>query len=195
LPQANLLDLTEPLRLNEGHLQAHDSVKLHRELMKYYRKLCRDALVLEVTYQDDEGRLIPMEIDPFEVIQQDTRLYLLGVDRRVSQKIKLNLEKIHHVRQLPSKVENRLQPIKVVFALTGRVAKTYRPYPDELILESHDDHIVVQAKTCEHTPLLQRLLKYNIHCEVLAPSYVRQEMRQKIQALRAGLIRSQVSKG
>jgi predicted DNA-binding transcriptional regulator YafY len=182
----------ELLMLETNPLPLHASVEQHRELLRKYRKLCRDALVLKVVYEVDGGANTPasttlLTIEPSQVVQEGQRLYLVGVDREKHQRVKLNLEKIVSHRQLPSKIEHRLKPVNIVFQLTGRLAKTYRLYPDETVVEKTKTTFTIRAKTSDYASLLTRLLKYGIHCEVLSPAYIRQEMKQHVERLLSGL--------
>lgn len=163
---------------------SHASVMKYRDLLRKYRKLCRDAQVLELSYQPDGGGAIQqIQIEPNQVVQLGHRLYLLGVNCNDYQKLKVNLERIVAYRQLPSKIEHRLKSVNVVFRLSGRLAKTYRLYPDEIIVAKDRDSVTVRAKTSDPASLLDRLMKYNTNCEVVSPDYVRQEMGQRIARL------------
>lgn len=159
------------------------AVQKNRELLKKYRKYCREAQILELDYQSDSTTKTTMTIEPSQVIQDGAKLYLLGVEREHHRMVKLSLEKIISVRQSPSKIEHRLKSVTVVFELYGRLAKTYRLYPNESVVSQTADTLVIQAKTYEYTTLLQRLMKYNVNCKVVSPHYVVEEMQLKIRKL------------
>lgn len=161
-----------------------DKIRRYRSLMSRYRKLCKDGQALDVIYEgqeEEEGELLSLE--PSRVVQEGGHLYLVGIDRRSCQRVKLDLELIRSYRQLPFKVQSRLRVVSVVFELTGRLAKTYRLYPEETLLAESSDRIRVKARTEDYQPLLKRLLKYGSCCEVISPTYVRHEMEAKVESL------------
>lgn len=158
-------------------------VQQRRALMNRYKEYCADALVLEVQYQADAVQQILMVVEPIRVKQKNGQAYLLGVDRSSRGLVKLNLEKMASVRQLPSKVNQSSKLIQVVFQLYGRLAKTYRLYPGEEVIFSQGETLQIKARTDDVKALLNRLLKYNLLCQVISPASARQEMRQRIQEL------------
>ncbi len=176
---ALLFDTAPPL--------AGEEVQRNRDLLSRYRTLCKDAQALEVTYRVQGEEVVTLSLEPGRVVQEGSRLYLVGMDRRNYQKIKLNLESIQSVRQLPFKVQNRLRVVSVVFELTGRLARTYRLYPGETLLVESPERIRIKARTEDYQSLLNRLLKYGSYCEVISPTYVRHEMRAKVASMLAAL--------
>ena len=71
----------------------------------------------------------------------------------------------------------------VVFALYGRLAKSYRLYPDENIVYRSEQEIQIKTRVTEKSGLMLRLLKYGTSCEVLSPETLRESMRQHIARL------------
>lgn len=167
---------------------ADGEVQRHRELLSQYRALCKDGQALEVTYRVQGDEVVSLSLEPNRVVQEGARLYLVGLDRKNYQKIKLNLESIQSVRQLPFKVQSRLRVVSVVFELTGRLAKTYRLYPEEALLVESPERIRIKARTEDYQSLLNRLLRYGSYCEVISPTYVRHEMAAKVEAMLATLV-------
>lgn len=158
-------------------------VGLWRQRFNEFKRYCHEAFALEIQYADPEQGEQALSIEPFEVLERGTRLLLLGLDRGSQEQRLLDLDRVASVRQLPSK--NRRPPVQVtvVFALYGRLAKSYRLYPDERLVYSSDTEIQVKTRLTETTGLMMRLLKYGASCQVLSPDCLRDTMRHHITGL------------
>lgn len=163
-------------------------LRQRRERTARFQNLCKDAQVLAVSYHNDAAQPLQILLEPLQVLQEGGRMYLMAYDRHHYEKIKLNLDKIIAVRQLPLKCERRLRETSVIFRLVGRLATTYRPYAGETTRPDPDqpDALRVRARTDDVPTLLRRLFKYGDLCEILSPAFARQYMReQSLMLLRA----------
>lgn len=157
--------------------------------LRRFQRWCRERQALMVHYGSSISDLRVYYVDVLDVIQDGQTPYVLGYDRESMQQVHLNIHQIQQVRQLPCKVQNRLKWVNIQFQLTGRLAKTYRLYPGEVISSSSRDkdgevhRLMVRAKTLEPEKLLNRLMKYGTFCEVLSPQYIRQKMALRIERL------------
>ena len=167
---------------NNGLLLS-DSSSVEREQLTRFRELCKDAQVLEIGYAMDSGEEVKLRVEPSRVILSDNILYLVGMDRHNLRRVKLRLDAICDVRQLPFKVQHKVKLTSVVFAVKGRLAKTYRLFPGEAQVSSEPGRLVIRAKTDDYQELLSRLMRYGYACEVVSPVYAREEMRERIARL------------
>lgn len=134
-----------------------------------------------------------IHIEPYELVMKDEMLCLWGYVKQWEALCQIPVKIIQSVRQEPGKARKTVQPVSVKFRLTGRLAKTYRLYPGESILEENlseeaegeisEGWILIEAKTLDTDHLVKRLLKYHAQCEVIAPGFVRQKMIQQIDRL------------
>ncbi|MEB3207097.1 MAG: WYL domain-containing protein [Vampirovibrionales bacterium] len=99
--------------------------------------------------------------------------------------VSLDLEGIIWHRQLPYKNRRPSRMTSVVFKLTGRVAQTYRVYPNETIIarSATSDAITIRTASFDVEALLCRLLRYGPYCQVISPTAARQWMIQRIDML------------
>ncbi|MBK8190136.1 MAG: WYL domain-containing protein [Vampirovibrionales bacterium] len=166
-----------------------ESLQRRRALAAKFRELCKDAQVLSITYASDAAEPLQLLVEPFQTLHENGRLYLMAYDRNHYEKIKLNLDKILEVRQLPLKCERRVRLTTVMFRLSGRLSKTYRPYKDETVRpdDAHPDTLLVRARTDDVPALLRRLFKYGDLCEVLSPADARRFMAERVARLLAAL--------
>ncbi|WP_303673014.1 helix-turn-helix transcriptional regulator [Vampirovibrio chlorellavorus] len=156
---------------------------LWRQRYNEFRRYCQEAFALELAYADPERGVQALSVEPYEVLERETGLFLLGLDRGSQEQRLLDLDRIASVRQSPSK--NRRSPVlvTVVFALYGRLAKSYRLYPDERLVYSSNTEIHVKTRLAETSGLMLRLLKYGASCQILSPDGLRDVMRQHIEGL------------
>lgn len=152
------------------------SLQKKRQLLAFYKKLCREALVLEINYHRDENDIARFILEPNRVLMDGRGIFLLGVNTLNYQMVKLNLEKIVSCKQLPFKSQNRLKEITVVFELKNRMARTYRLYPGETIVMQSPEALQVKIKTDDDSSLIRRLAKYGDQCEIIAPQSMREQM-------------------
>lgn len=160
-----------------------------RELVRRYRRYCKEAQWLVLTYIDAafsrQGERI---VEPIRVIEEKGRIYLLATEHESvgwHDRLRLDLEKITTVRQLPSKVSRQAVPMTVVFQVYGRLAKTYRLYAGETVMFEKEDALQIKARTDEGGKLLARLRKYGQHCQVISPARLRKGMRHHARQLLA----------
>lgn len=151
--------------------------------VRKFQQWCREKQALVVHYGTSFSNLKVYYIDLYDVLKNESGYFLVGYDRDSLQQIRLDIHKICQVRQLPCKVQNRLKWVNVQFKLTGRLAKTYRLYPDELKQGQTDDSLIIRARTIDADSLLMRLMKYGPYCEVLSPQYIRRQAIQRIDEL------------
>jgi predicted DNA-binding transcriptional regulator YafY len=95
--------------------------------------------------------------------------------------------RILSAKQLPSKNRRQATQTVVVFALYGRLAKSYRLYPGEKIIYRSDEECHIKTKVTEPSGLISRLLKYGPSCQVLAPEALRKTMHQRIEYMLTSL--------
>lgn len=173
-------------RAAEDEPDAPGSPDNRRALIRRYRKYCRELFVLALKVREEDGRVSGEQlVEPYDVVPHGSRLMLLGVDVKSQEQRMVDLERIAGVRQLPSKNRGQARQVSVVFALYGRLAKSYRLYPGEKIIFRGGERIHVKARVMETTGLMNRLLKYGPSCQVLSPVPLRETMRERLSHLLA----------
>ncbi|WP_373532438.1 helix-turn-helix transcriptional regulator [Vampirovibrio sp.] len=165
-------------------------ISLWRERFNEFQQYCQDAFALQLQYLDPECGEMELLIEPYELIERGRRLLLLGLDRSTQEQRVLDLERVGSVRQLPSKNRRPPTQMSVVFALYGRLAKSYRFYPDETVVYRAEQEIHVKARVTETSGLMLRLLKYGTSCQVLSPESLRDNMKHHVQSLLTAMTES-----
>lgn len=154
------------------------------ELIEELRQYCQDKHQLSVdylatAYPTDKRFHQYLTIEPLQVQWQENQAVLDCIDTVKQVKLQLNVERILSVQQLPTQSSGRVRLLHVVFQLTGRLAKSYRPYPNEEILRSEDEATLMVRCQCDNPQqLLVRLLRYGAHCSIVSPHGLRQQAKQ-----------------
>jgi predicted DNA-binding transcriptional regulator YafY len=156
------------------------------EQWQVYQRYCREAFTLEIEYQQGECVEVIL-LEPHEVIDRNACLFLLGLDRRTQKQRLLSADHVLSAKQLPTKNQRPASQTIVTFALYGRLAKSYRLYPQEKVIYQSKTELHIKTQVSDSTGLMSRLLKYGASCQVLSPETLREDMRQHISRLLATL--------
>ncbi len=157
------------------------------QLAERFQRYCIDGQVLVFDYEMPDGKSISKMVEPLEITYHRKRLTLVGNDPKTNKKVRLDVERIHHCRQLPNRSRSQAVKTMVTFKLMGRIASNYRPYPGETVVQKGDS-LLVKHKTDEVDQLLKRLLRYGATCQVLSPNSARKEMLYMIDRMLNGLL-------
>jgi predicted DNA-binding transcriptional regulator YafY len=156
-------------------------LEARRATRTMYRQYCRDAFTLQIKYlpeQADAAREILLE--PHDVLEHGSRLFLLGLDVQTQEQVMLNIERIEYCRQLPSKNKRPAPQTTVIFTLFDRLAKNYRLYPDEKVIYRGAAELQIKARVSRTDDFVNRLMKYGPLCEVISPNTLRENIKNRI---------------
>ena len=109
--------------------------------------------------------------------------HLLGTDYASRTTCLIPVNAIQSAQITPQKVPTAIPLTAVTFQLQGRLAQTYRLYPEENIVEQTETTTTVRALTDNPWGLMYRLLRYTSQCTILSPKWFREEAYQHIQQL------------
>lgn len=198
LPKEHAQAIEGQRQLPSKQLSAKRRKKTESKRVGKFQQYCKDEQLLEVSLLNalhlDET--LVKQIEPYELVtghggkENEEVYYLIGYDTLLQKNIKLDISKIVSERQLPSKIRREQTSTQVMFQLYGRLAKSYRAYPDEEVMLAQGDTLQILATTSDPDALLSRLMKYGTSCQVLAPMSLRQAMRQRIKVLMDGMAAS-----
>ncbi|MGE0199729.1 MAG: WYL domain-containing protein [Candidatus Melainabacteria bacterium] len=147
-------------------------------------RYCRDQQVLTIRYRPAANQpLEELHIVPTRVVFQHGKPYLLGNHNHNGQPVKLKVSGIHQLTQLPTKGRQTDRKLSVTIRLSGNLARSYRLYPEETILQRDSSGLKIRTLTDQPDVLIRRLLKYGAACEVLGPDCIRDAMKETIAAM------------
>ena len=184
--------LTEPLELPSppDEPEPHPYLNLPeipvacaKSLAKRYQRYCREGFMLALTVRDAAGEIQELHLEPYDVVEQGDHQLLVGLDAKTHAQHAIQLDRILSVHSMPAKNKGQARQTTVVFAVYGRLSKTYRPYPGEKIVFSNAERLHVKTRVLETSGLINRLMKYGDACRIISPEPVRQAVKQRLQSL------------
>jgi predicted DNA-binding transcriptional regulator YafY len=147
-----------------------------------FQQYCQQSFNLELQYQDENNsQILTCQVEPYDLIERKHQWYLLALDILSNRQKILPLAQILSVNQLPSKNKRKIVPVHVLFSLYGRLASSYRLYPGEKILFKGRQELHIKSSVLETDSIMQRLLKYGVNCQILAPQSLRQLVKKRIE--------------
>lgn len=157
---------------------AKDNYKKFANIIKILESYCIDKQNIAVTYSPLKGIVQKIILEPEKIEYRNRKVYICGHNPMIGQMQHLQLDYINHIKQLPSKSKTNNYNYNVTFRLSGKLAKSYRPYEREEVIEtkSFPPSILVTTDVGDINSLLHRLMKYGQYCEVISPSSVRNQM-------------------
>ncbi|MEW5820087.1 MAG: WYL domain-containing protein [Cyanobacteriota bacterium] len=162
-----------------------DEYSKFAKLIKLLEEYCIERQSILVTYSPYEELIQKIIIEPEKIEYHNHKVYISGNNPKIQQKQCLQLDYILNIKQLPSKSRQLIYDSTVSFRLTGKLAKGYRLYEGEEIVDK--DHspssITISASVADIDTLLHRLLRYGQYCEVLSPLVARKKMQDIINQL------------
>lgn len=155
-------------------------------LIKQLEQLCVSRQTTSVTYCPFRGVCHKIVFEPEKIEYLNQKVYIYGYNPKIYHKQYLLLDYIQEIKQLPTLYNQVNSGTQVTFRLTGRVAKTYRLYEGEKVLEKETSpySIIVSSIVEDIDALLHRLLRYGHFCEVITPISARKKIFEIIDDLR-----------
>lgn len=155
-------------------------------LIKQLEQLCVSRQSISVTYCPLKGICHKIVFEPEKIEYLNQKVYIYGYNPKIYHKQYLLLDYIQEIKQLPTIYNQINSATQVTFRLTGRVARAYRLYEGEEIIEKGNSpfYILVNSKVDDVNVLLHRLLRYGHFCEVITPVSARKKICEIIDDLR-----------
>lgn len=154
-------------------------------LIKQIEEFCLDRQTVQITYSPFEDLIQKITLEPEKILYSNHKVYICGNNPKIQQKQHLQLDYILDIKQLPTKSRASDYDFNITFKLTGKLAKAYRIYDREEIVDQtiFPPSLIVSANVSDMDSLLHRLLRYGQFCEVLSPKNAREKMQQIINEL------------
>ena len=93
-----------------------------------------------------------------------------------ARNIKINIDSIIELNQLPKKSKGTTCLNSVVFELYGRLVSSYKLKPSEKVINFSNSCITVSNTAEDKDVLLRRLLKYGENCKIITPKSMQNEL-------------------
>ena len=170
---------------HEASDHINDSYKQFANIIKLIEEYCISKQTILVTYSPLEGLIQKIIFEPEKIEYNNQKVYIVGINPKIHQKQYLQFDYIIDIKQLPNKSKQVCYNTNVTYRLTGKLAKQYRLYDNETIINKtiKPYSIVISANAINVDVLLHRLLRYGQYCEVLSPEKERRQMSSIINSL------------
>ena len=130
------------------------------ENIKQYERYCKDELKVKIVYQcENSQKQKEFLLAPLKIVYKKGIAILIGYDSKNNEYKEFLVENILYAEQTPQKFIQSSSG-SVLFKLKNRLAKSYVPKNNEILLESGSDFIIVSNKKEDKDQLLRRLLRY-----------------------------------
>lgn len=157
----------------------------YAELIQQYEKYCFEDLRVKVFYKlPTEEEIKTVVLEPKSVKYTLNNIYLSGYNPYEGEKQLLLINYVKEIKQLPQKSRHTNVSFAITFKLKERLAKGYKLYEGEKILETNEDNseITVTNNSEDKNALFKRLLRYGDKCEILQPKSERNNFANIIKA-------------
>jgi len=95
----------------------------------------------------------------------------------------LRFDRIQTLFPINTEWRGSLDSIEVTFNLTGWLPKAYEPKPDDIQDQTLDKIRQITRRVVNPFWFFREIIRYGEDCEIISPPEIRQQFRQKIQAL------------
>ncbi len=95
----------------------------------------------------------------------------------------LRFDRIQSLFPINTKWRESLDSIEVTFNLMGGLSKAYEPKPDDIQDQNLDKIRQITRRVVNPFWFFREIIRYGEDCEIISPPEIRQQFRQKIQAL------------
>ncbi len=160
---------------NKNHLLI--SQKNLIEQIRQCEKYCQEKQKLEIIYTNTKGEEINLLCSPIEQTCQKQKVVLKVLGNNGSRIYEIPIERIKHIKQLPSAVSNQSIPTTIVYRIKNRLARNYKLREWERLdkIEADGSRIIIN-KNEDLDMLLKRLMRYGTECEICSPKFFKEEM-------------------
>lgn len=176
------------LRLKHNKESINASINFDFELIQYselvdkFEKYCTDGLRLKISYKNENENLVEYHtVDPKAVFYKNHNLFLDSFNPLKSKMQVFLLKNVVEVSQTPQKISRSHSPQTTVFEVKNGLRKAYKMRPNERSLMNFKDskeRVFISSSHEDCNVLFNRLLKYQLNCEIHQPKGKRDEYKQ-----------------
>jgi len=169
----------------DSKLDLKNIYKNYALLIELLEQYCIDKQTIQILYSSNDKQKQKITLEPECIEYKGKKVYIYGTNPVICHKQYIQLDYIKSIKQLPSKLRNINVDYQVTFKLSGKLAKSYRLYEKETIIEYKNipPSIIVSATVSDINSVLLRLMRYGHYCEVLSPAHARNKMSEIINNL------------
>ncbi|MCS6887373.1 MAG: WYL domain-containing protein [Chloroflexus sp.] len=128
-------------------------------------------------------------VEPYDIEFYDRHFYLVAYSERGKRVLDFRINRISDLRlldqRLPPGTERRRHLITFRYRLTGPWVQDEisERFDEQQVIERHPDSLVIEAKGRSEFFIIQTLLRYRSHAELLHPPELRRQMMEEVRRL------------
>ena len=151
----------------------------YSDLIREFEQYCIEDQRIIIKYkQPFDKKEKDIIFEPKSIKYNTNHVYISGYNTLIEEKQLINLNYVKEIKQLPIKSKANSATSPVIFKLKGRLAKGYRLYEGEKIIQTDENNgsITISAYVEDRNLLIQRLLRYGDLCKLTYPKDLKDNM-------------------
>lgn len=153
-----------------------DSDVVNNNLLLSIKNMIADNLLVKIKFRKNKNLIEETIVELKEIVEKNNRRFVLCYLPDLARNIKINIDSIIELNQLPKKSKGTTCLNSVVFELYGRLVSSYKLKPSEKVINFSNNCITVSNTAEDKDTLLRRLLKYGENCKIITPKSMQNEL-------------------
>ena len=149
---------------------------VRNNLLLSIKNMIVDDLLVKIKYKKNKNLIEETIVELKEIIEKKNKMVVLCYLPNFARNIKINIDSIIELNQLPKKSKGTTCLNSVVFELYGRLVSSYKLKPSEKVINFSNSCITVSNTAEDKDVLLRRLLKYGENCKIITPKSMQNEL-------------------
>ena len=153
-----------------------DSDVVNNNLLLSIKNMIADNLLVKIKFRKNKNLIEETIVELKEIVEKNNKRFVLCYLPDLARNIKINIDSIIELNQLPKKSKGTTCLNSVVFELYGRLVSSYKLKPSEKVINFSNNCITVSNTAEDKDTLLRRLLKYGENCKIITPKSMQNEL-------------------
>ena len=153
-----------------------DNGVVHSNLLISIKDMIADNLLVKIKFRKNKNLIEETIVELKEIVEKNNKRFVLCYLPDLARNIKINIDSIIELNQLPKKSKGTTCLNSVVFELYGRLVSSYKLKPSEKVINFSNNCITVSNTAEDKDTLLRRLLKYGENCKIITPKSMQNEL-------------------
>lgn len=153
-----------------------DNGVVHSNLLISIKNMIADNLLVKIKFRKNKNLIEETIVELKEIVEKNNKRFVLCYLPDLARNIKINIDSIIELNQLPKKSKGTTCLNSVVFELYGRLVSSYKLKPSEKVINFSNNCITVSNTAEDKDTLLRRLLKYGENCKIITPKSMQNEL-------------------
>ena len=136
----------------------------------------------------DDGRPIThVGVEPFDIQFFDRQFYFVGFSPQASEIMEFRIDRLKQLELMPGKTSHyrRRTTVQFTYHLSQQIVRTgiSERFLNQQISIQKDGSAIIQAEGYSEFRIIQNMLRYGEQAEIIHPPYLRERMKQVVEAM------------